>query len=288
VARLGELDPGEAVPSGIRFVRCASAPLAPATLSRFEAATGVAVLESYGMTEAASQITANPLDGRRKPGTVGLPVGVDVRVVRRLEPVPGWTGGNGDVNENEDGDDAGGGHRAQKACCATGVVGEVEVRGPSVVTSYASAEHDGRIDPDGWLRTGDLGFLDAEGYLSLVGRDDDVINRSGEKIFPRELEQAVLADARVAAVAVVPEPDEVFGQVPVVYVTVDPAARPDRAAAAQVLEELRRRLLSKVARSKRPAALHLVDALPVGATGKVRRGEVRERPPAPTLTLELA
>ena len=274
VARLGDLQPGEAVPSGIRFVRSASAPLAPATLARFEAATGVAVLESYGMTEAASQITANPLDGRRKPGTVGVPVGVELRVVRRLERVSG----------NHDGD-AG---RASKTCCAPGVVGEVEVRGPSVINSYASAEHDARVDAEGWLRTGDLGFLDAEGYLTLVGRDDDVINRSGEKILPRELEQAVLADPRVAAVAVVPEPDEVFGQVPVVYLTVDPSARPDRAAAAQVLEELRRRLLTKVVRSRRPAALHLVDALPVGATGKVRRSEVRDRPPVPTLTLHVA
>ena len=116
VARLGDLQPGEAVPSGIRFVRSASAPLAPATLARFEAATGVAVLESYGMTEAASQITANPLDGRRKPGTVGVPVGVELRVVRRLEPVSG----------NHDGDVG----RASKTCCAPGVVGEVEVRGP--------------------------------------------------------------------------------------------------------------------------------------------------------------
>ncbi len=88
ISRLAELRPGENVPAGIRFVRSASAPLPVATADRFEAATGLPIIETYGMTEAASQITAHPLSVPRRAGSVGLPVGVELRVVRDDSPLP--------------------------------------------------------------------------------------------------------------------------------------------------------------------------------------------------------
>ena len=118
ISRLATPDFDEVIPSRIRFIRSASAPLPIATSTRFEANTGIPVVETYGMTEAASQITANPVTGVRKPGSVGLPVGVEVRVVagrlgRRQSLRPG-DGGN---------------------------VGHVEIRGPSVIAAYAGDHH---------------------------------------------------------------------------------------------------------------------------------------------------
>jgi acyl-CoA synthetase (AMP-forming)/AMP-acid ligase II len=137
--------PGETpLPASVRFVRSASAPLPVPVLRRFERRYGVPVLETYGMTEAASQITANPLAGPRKPGSVGLPVGVELRVVE----------------------------------------GRVQIRGPGVIDRYPDGEGADRFDADGWLDTGDVGRLDDDGYLFLLGRDGEAINRGGEKLFP--------------------------------------------------------------------------------------------------------
>lgn len=252
LARLVPLRAGESVPHGIRFARSASAPLPLAVLERFERETGIAIVETYGMTEAGSQITANPLDGPRKPGSVGLPVGIDLRVV------PGPSGGDGDGEEDGDGD----------GVAAVPKVGQVEIRGPGVVSGS-----------DAWLSTGDVGYLDDDGYLFLVGRADDVINRGGEKIYPREVEEVLLADPEVAAAVVVPGDHEVLHQVPVAFVVLsglsgDPAA--DRLHAGGVVSRLQERCDRALARAKRPAAFHVLEQLPAGATGKVRRKLVRQ------------
>jgi acyl-CoA synthetase (AMP-forming)/AMP-acid ligase II len=254
VSRLATPDLDEVIPSRIRFIRSASAPLPVATSTRFEANTGIPVVETYGMTEAASQITANPVTGVRKPGSVGLPVGVEVRVVAAesstvCPPVPG------------------------------GSVGEVEIRGPSVIAAYAGHHHGDRIDADGWLRTGDLGHFDEDGYLYLDSRTDDVINRGGEKVFPREVEELILIDADVEGVAVVGSPDPELGQVPVAYIVLrgfEDDADIDIDIAARVTARLRDRLAAGLVRSKRPVSLRVVRALPAGATGKVRRRALRD------------
>lgn len=240
LARLSELDDGETVPEGIRFARSASAPLPPSVLKRFERTTGIRVLETYGMTEAASQITANPLDGVRKPGSVGRPVGTEVRVSR-------------------DGS-------------ATAGVGRVSIRGPSVIRSYAAHGYEDRFDRDGWLDTGDLGYIDEDGYLFLVGRADDVINRGGEKIYPREVEDVILEEPGVAAVVVVGWDHEVLGRVPVAYLVADGVEGPsDRWAAEELVAALQKRCAQNLSRPKRPVAFHVVERLPQGATGKVQR-----------------
>jgi oxalate---CoA ligase len=247
ISRLAELGAGEVVPPGIRFIRSASAPLPAAVAVRFEVNTGVRVLETYGMTEAASQITANPLEGPRKMGSVGLPVGVDLRVVADGRP------------------------------SAIGATGHVEIRGPSVISAYGGGLHDDRFDPNGWLRTGDLGHLDEDGYLYLDARSDDVINRGGEKVFPREIEEVVAEDPDVAAVAVVGAPDPELGQLPVAYLTLHDVHDASNLNSARVtLARIRQNLDATLVRSKRPASLSVVEKLPTGATGKVRRSDLRD------------
>ena len=247
------MDPPVAVPGRVRFVRSASAPLAPSALRRFEDSFGIPVVETYGMTEAASMITANPLDGPRKAGSAGRPAGTEVRVVSRDEGL--------------------------LRPCPPGTIGRVQIRGRGVITEYAAGGPAGAIDPDGWLETGDLGHLDEDGYLFLAGRSDDVINRGGEKIYPREIEEFLLTQPGVRSVAVVAASDEVLGQRPVAYVipavpATDPAG-PDLAG-PDLADALRAACSTALPRAKRPTEFCLVPELPLGATGKVSRRRLRE------------
>jgi len=242
------MEPPADRPAGLRFVRSASAPLPLAALRRFESALGVPVVETYGMTEAASMITANPVDGLRKPGSAGRPAGAEVRVV----PVLGGTVSSGTAP----------GITALPA----GEVGRVQIRGGGVITGYASGGKPGAIDPDGWLDTGDLGYLDADGYLFLVGRSDDVINRGGEKIYPREIEEILLAQPGVRQAAVVGAQDEVLGERPIAYVVPSSEAAP-----GDVEVTLRAACATLLPRHKQPSEFCLVAEMPLGPTGKISR-----------------
>jgi oxalate---CoA ligase len=240
------MDPPPVRPSGrVRFVRSASAPLSPAVLRRFERAFGIPVIETYGMTEAASMITANPLDGPRKPGSAGLPAGAEVRVARLA------------------------GHHYVP--CPPGTVGRVLIRGRGVIRAYAEGGRADAFDPGGWLDTGDLGHVDRDGYLFLAGRADDVINRGGEKIYPREIEDFLLAQPGVRSAAVVAARDHVLGQRPVAYVV---PARPGQER--QLEDALREACQAALPRPKWPTAFYLVHELPLGATGKVARRRLEE------------
>lgn len=221
----------------VRFIRSASAPLAAATLHSFEQATGIPVLESYGMTEAASMITANPLSDRR-PGSVGRPVGTLLRVVGE-----------------------GSGH------CPPGTVGRVQIAGPGVITQYLFGGRDAFTD-DGWLDTKDLGYLDSDGFLYLVGRADDVINRGGEKFYPREVEEVLSSHPDVLAAAVVAQPDPVLGARPVAFVV-------DRSLEDDFADALRLLCRARLSSYKVPVEFRRVEALPLGATGKVARHKLR-------------
>jgi oxalate---CoA ligase len=247
ISRLAAPNGGEAAPRRVRFVRSASAPLSPALFEQFEAAWNLPILQTYGMTEAASQITATPIDGARKAGSVGVAAGVDVRVIAHGEIVP------------------------------NGVVGDIEIKGPTVITSYDSPNYDDRFTRDGWLKTGDLGYFDDDGFLFLVGRDDDVINRGGEKIHPLEVELLLAGVGGVDTVAVVAAPDDVFGQVPIVFV------QPEEESVlfslvelSALVERLRSYALESLTKVQRPTLVKVVRSLPVHATGKLRRSLLRQ------------
>jgi acyl-CoA synthetase (AMP-forming)/AMP-acid ligase II len=245
---LGEgAPPAEAAAWRVRFARSASAPLSPATADRFEATSGIGVLETYGMTEAASQITANPLlRSRRRPGSAGRPAGVAVRIA-------GAHGGE----------------------LPPGETGTVEIRGAQVIGAYLGPGR--RPIPargaGGWLRTGDLGFRDSAGFLYLAGRSDDVINRGGEKVHPREIEEVLLSDPHIRGAAVVGRPHRLLGEECVAYVVTDPGytgSSPGRLA-GQLLDRCRRALSPH----QQPVSVIVVDALPAGPTGKPDRHALR-------------
>jgi acyl-CoA synthetase (AMP-forming)/AMP-acid ligase II len=245
----GREPPDASVRRRVRFARSASAPLPLSALRAFEQRTGIPVIETYGMTEAASQITANDLPPLpRTPGSVGYPVGVELRIVDEARrPVP------------------------------AGVLGQVEIRGPSVVLEYwgpadEGDEHRSARAADGWLPTGDLGRLDEAGDLFLEGRADDVINRGGEKVYPRQVEEVLLADPDVVDAAVVGRPHPTVGAEPVAFLVARPGADP-----AELLARLHRRCETQLSRFRRPAELTVVDALPTGPNGKIRRAELRRR-----------
>jgi acyl-CoA synthetase (AMP-forming)/AMP-acid ligase II len=235
-----EEDPPE-VPPRLRLIRSASAPLPVAVRDAVEARTGVPVLESYGMTEAASQITAVPRGGGCPPGSVGRPAGAEVTV-----------------------------RAPDRTDLPSGTRGRVWIRGAGVVGAYEGGRAPERFDDDGWLDTGDVGHLDDAGFLHLAGRDDDVINRGGELLHPREVEEVLLGDRRVAEAVVVGLPHDVLGAVPVACVR---ALGPGTDGLAEALDA---RCRARLARWKCPVQVLVLPDLPRGSTGKVRRSDVRE------------
>ena len=241
-------------PPRLRFVRSASAPLPVAVRHRIEARAGVPVVESYGMTEAASQITATPLDGSAPAGSCGRPVGAEAEVRDPSGlPVP------------------------------AGTTGQVWIRGAGVIDGYADGQAAERFGAGGWLSTGDLGYLDGDGFLFLTGRSDDVINRGGELLYPREIEEVLIADPAVRDAVVVGRPDAILGQVPVAYVI--PAHGPETAAGLQyLLDVLAARCAAELSRFKRPEAIYVVEDLPRAATGKVQRYRLRQSGPVAAAT----
>ncbi|HEY0248564.1 MAG TPA: AMP-binding protein [Gryllotalpicola sp.] len=237
LAAAGEVTP----PASVRFVRSASAPLPGPVRTAF---AGVPLVVSYGMTEAASQITATPLDGSAPAGSVGRPVSAELEVRD------------------------GAGERMP-----AGELGEVWVRGAGIVRGYFEGTAAERFDAQGWLRTGDLGSVDADGFVTLAGRSDDVINRGGELVYPSDVEEVLLGDPHVREAVVVARPDEMLGQVPVAFVvTAEPV---DHTEAALLADALARRCTRVLPRALRPVSITVDAELPRAATGKVQRARLR-------------
>ena len=221
----------------LRFVRSSSAALPPQAMAALEETFGAPVVESYGMTEACHQMTSNPLPpAARKPGSVGVAAGPEVAVAR------------------EDG-----------APAAPGEEGEVMVRGANVTPGY---ENDPRANAEafrgGWLRTGDLGRLDSDGYLTITGRLKEIINRGGEKVSPREVDETLLDHPGVAQAVAFALPHATLGEeVAAAVVPREPGAVDARA--------LREFAAARLAAFKVPRRVVLVDEIPKGPTGKVQR-----------------
>jgi long-chain acyl-CoA synthetase len=227
--------------SSVRFAVCGAAPAPAELLTRFEERYGFPLVEAYGLSEATCGSAINPVDGLRKAGTVGLPFpGQELRIVD-LDGTP----------------------------LPQGEVGEVVVRGPNVMRGYLGRpEETAAVLTDGWLRTGDIGFLDEDGYLTIAGRSKDMIIRGGENIYPKEIEDVLALHPDVVAAAVVGVPDEKWGEVVVAFVQPGPGCVVD-------VEALRSHCRQHLSSFKRPTAIHVTEALPTNAVGKVDKNVLR-------------
>ena len=229
--------------SSLRFGVCGAAPMPPEVYRRFEQRFGVKIAEGYGLSEATCVSSLNPVDGReRKIGSVGLPLpGQEICVV----------------------DDAG---RALEP----GAAGEVVVRGANVMPGYLrNSEATAEAMRGGWLRTGDIGYLDSDGYLYLVDRKKDMIIRGGENVYPKEVENVLYQHPAVLEAAVVGIPDSVMGEQVKAYIVL----RPGQTVAA---EDFLLFCARHLARYKTPKEVAFLPSLPKNAVGKVTKGPLRE------------
>jgi acyl-CoA synthetase (AMP-forming)/AMP-acid ligase II len=224
----------------LRFIRSSSSPLSGETMRQLESRFGAPVVEAYGMTEASHQMASNPLPpGERRPGSVGRATGIKIGVM----------------------DEAG-------SLLGADAQGEVVIRGPSVIDAYAdNPEANEKSFTGGWFRTGDQGVLDARGYLALVGRLKEMINRGGEKISPREIDDVLLQHPAVAEAVAFGVPHSGWGE---------------EVAAAVVLkgETTEKELIAfaraRLADHKVPRKLFVVQQIPRTPTGKIQRRTVAE------------
>ncbi|MEE6270427.1 non-ribosomal peptide synthetase [Streptomyces diastatochromogenes] len=248
----------DALRQPLRFVRSASAPL-PADLRRtLERAVQAPVIDSYGMTEACSIVTSNPLPpATRKPGSVGVSIGNEIAI----------RGEHGDL-------------------LPPGENGEIVLRGATVIAGYdRNPAADAQTFTDGWLRTGDWGHLDEDGFLFLTGRIKEIINRGGTKISPVEVEEALLAHPAVAEAAAFPLPHATLGEEVAAALVVTTRIEDD---------ELTAFLATRLAAPKVPRRLFRLPAIPRTTTGKIQRAALAtrlarptaSRPAAPSTALE--
>lgn len=228
--------------SGLRFIRSASAPMPEQLIADIECAFGVPLIEAYGMTEAAPQIASNRLPPfKRKPGSVGTAAGPEVAIM----------------------DEAG-------RSLPVGGTGEVVIRGPNVIDSYdGEPVVDEEQFSEGWLRTGDLGYLDADGYLFLTGRLKEVINRGGEKIAPQLVEQVLLEHPAIAQAVVFGIPHSVLGETVAAAIVLKPGNDPD-----PPVQQIRDFVAERLARFEVPQQIVMVDEIPLGPTGKLVRKDL--------------
>ncbi|MFB2921067.1 AMP-binding protein [Aerosakkonema funiforme] len=229
--------------SKLRFIRSSSASLAPQIMAQLEATFNVPVIEAYGMTEASHQMASNPLPPKeRKPGSVGVAAGPEIAIMNEA------------------------GH-----LLSTGEIGEVVIKGANVTQGYENnPKANAEAFTNGWFRTGDLGYLDGDGYLFLKGRIKEIINRAGEKISPREVDEVLLEHPAVAQVLTFAAPHTLLGE--------------DVAAAIVLKEgmttselEIKEFAAKKLADFKVPRVVLFLDEIPKGPTGKLQRIGLAEK-----------
>src|SRR5262245_3855567 len=235
---LARADQDNAPRGGLRFIRSCSSALAPALFQQMEGRFGTPVLEAYGMTEAAHQMTSNPLPpGPRKAGFVGKGTGVDIVVLDE-----------------------------QGQILPAGKQGEVSIRGNNVMHGYLNnPEANASSICNGYFRTGDQGLLDDNGYLMLTGRLKELINRGGEKISPLEVDAALLEHPAVAEAVSFAAPDAKYGEEVHAAVVLKGTATP---------AEIQAHCQERLADFKVPKVIHVTDAVPRTATGKIQRRHV--------------
>lgn len=235
--------PGLLADNRLRFIRSSSSSLPPQTMAEIERLFRAPMIESYGMTEAAHQMTSNPLPPReRTPGSVGSAAGPEVAIMdaagNLLEP---------------------------------GATGEVVIRGPNVTLGYeANPQANAESFTNGWFRTGDQGVFDADGYLRLTGRLKEIINRGGEKISPREVDEVLMDHPAVAQAVTFALPHEKLGEeVAAAVVLRDGVSATER--------DLRHFAAERLADFKVPRRVLILDEIPKGPTGKLQRIGLAQR-----------
>lgn len=239
----GADNPDARTTARIRFGRSASSALAVETQSAFQTRFGIAIVETMGLTETSAQILSNPLPpGVRKIGSPGIAYGNEVVILSNdLQPAP------------------------------RGTEGEIAVRGPNVMQCYfrnPDATRD-TFTPDGWLRTGDLGRMDADGYVFVTGRLKELIIKGGENIAPREVDEALYAHPDVVEAAAFARPCTQYGE------RVEAAVKL-RDGSTVHSEELLRLCESKLGKFKSPERIHILNDLPKGPSGKIQRLKLAE------------
>ena len=223
--------------SPLRFIRSSSSAMPPQVIREIEQVFGAPLVEAYGMTEAAHQMAANPLPPRvRKPGTVGVAAGPEVAIM----------------------DEAG-------TLLGPGNVGEVVIRGENVTRGYENnPQANAEAFTNGWFRTGDQGVMDTEGYLSITGRLKEIINRGGEKVSPREVDEVLMDHPAVAQVVTFAIPHDRLGEEVGAVVVL-------REGASLAEKDLREFAATRLADFKVPRRVLFMAEIPKGATGKLQR-----------------
>jgi acyl-CoA synthetase (AMP-forming)/AMP-acid ligase II len=221
----------------LRFLRSSSSSIPPQVIRELEEVFHAPLIESYGMTEATHQMASNPLPPAvRKPGSVGVAAGPEIAIM----------------------DESG-------ALLARGETGEIVIRGPNVTAGYESnPKANAEAFVNGWFRTGDQGVLDADGYLSLTGRLKEIINRGGEKISPREVDEILMDHPAVSQVVCFGLPHAKLGEEVAAVVVL-------REGASATERELQTFVATRAADFKVPAKILFMDEIPKGATGKLQR-----------------
>ena len=226
----------------LRFVRSSSSSMPPQVIAAVESTFGAPLIESYGMTEASHQMASNPLRGTRKPGAVGLAAGPEIAIM----------GDNGELlNPRE--------------------IGEIVIRGDNVTRGYENnPAANAAAFTNGWFRTGDQGVMDDEGYVSLTGRLKEIINRGGEKVSPREVDEILMDHPSVQQVVVFAMPHEKLGEEVAAAIVLRDGANTDE-------KELRDFCAQRLAAFKVPRKIVFLEQIPLGATGKLQRIGLAEK-----------
>ena len=222
----------------LRFSRSASAPLSPEIHRRFEDRFGIPIIETMGLTETGAQILTNPMPpAARKIGSPGVAVGNEIII--------------GDDSQQE---------------VARGVTGEILVRGPNVMRGYLGQPEETAktITPEGWLRTGDLGHMDEDGFVFVTGRIKELIIKGGENIAPREVDEVLLEHDTILEAAAFAVPCDQYGQRVEACIRYKPGKAADEAV-------LLAHCIARLGRFKAPDRVHVLDDLPKGPSGKVQR-----------------
>ena len=233
-----------ALTAHMRLFISGSAPLLAETHAAFETRTGHRILERYGMTET-NMNTSNPYEGERRAGTVGLPLpGVELKVT---DPETGETQPKGQI-------------------------GQIEIRGPNVFKGYwrMPEKTASELRENGFFITGDLGEIDEDGYVHIVGRNKDLIISGGYNIYPKEIEMVLDAQPGILESAVIGVPHADFGETVLGVLVAEPDCKPD-------LDEIIASIKKTLARFKHPRKLVFAEALPRNAMGKVQKNVLRER-----------